>query len=40
MEQLAIEIGLTVGINGAKFLYDHREDIKNFISKHKYKMCV
>ena len=35
---MAIQIGISVAMNGAKMIYDNRNEIKNFISKHKYKM--
>ena len=38
MEAMAIQLGIGVAMNGAKIIYDNRNEIKNFISKHKYKM--
>jgi hypothetical protein len=38
MEAIAINAGITIAVTGTKFIYDHKNDIKNFISKHKYKM--
>jgi hypothetical protein len=32
----AINAGISISITGAKFIYDHRKDIKNFISKHSH----
>jgi len=38
MEAIAIEIGLSIGVQAIKITYQNRKEIKNYISKHIYKM--